>query len=114
MYLSIESIERIVRLASMHVKRDAQSSAFSLLCTVDYGPACRFASSDWSDASLAPLCESILDEIGWKTVEHSARREVLIRCKVPQSIPEKAECTIDRGNGPQPLPVRKRDVLSTP
>jgi hypothetical protein len=114
MYLSIQSIERILRLASMHVKRDAQSSAFSLLCTVDYGHACRFASSDWNDPSLSPLCEAILDEVGWKIVEHSARREVIIRCTVPHSIPENAQCTIDRGDGPQPLPVRNREVRSTP
>ncbi len=106
MYLSVQSITRILRLASAHVKREAQPSAFSLLCTVEYGPACRFTSSDWTDSTLAPLCDALIDEIGWKVIEHSARREVLIRCTVPQSLAEQAQCTIDRGNGPQPLPVR--------
>jgi hypothetical protein len=106
MYFSFQSITRILRLASAHVKRDAHVSAFSLLCAVENGPACRFSSSDWTDPTLASLCDAIIDEIGWKVIEHSARREVLIRCIVPQSIPEQAQCTIDRGDGAQPLPVR--------
>jgi hypothetical protein len=106
MYLSVHSITRLLRLAPLNVKREPHASVFSLLCTVENGSACRFTSSDWSDSSLAPLCDAIVDEIGWKVIEHSARREVLIRCTVPQSIAENAECTIDRGDGPQPLRVR--------
>jgi len=106
MYLSVHSITRLLRLASFNMRREPQAPLFSLLCTVENGSACRFSSSDWSDLSLAPLCDDIVDEIGWKVIEHSARREVLIRCTVPQSIAEHAQCTIDRGDGPQPLPVR--------
>jgi hypothetical protein len=107
MHLSVHSISQILNLASPHIKRDTHSEAFSLLCTVEGGIACRFSTSDWTDASLNHLSEAIIDEVGWKVIEHSARREVLIRCTVPDAQPAKALCTIDRGDGPQPLPVQQ-------
>jgi hypothetical protein len=76
------------------------STAFSLICTVEEGAACRFGPSGWNDPALAPLAQGIIDDLGWKIVEHSPRRQCVVRC-----FPAEERCEIDRGQGFVPLPV---------
>ena len=99
MHLSRPTIAAILETASRHIRRDLSGASFTLLCTVEEGSACRFASSDWADQALAPLTLRIVDEIGWKAIEHSARRQVVVRCTVPAGDPARARCECDRGDG---------------
>jgi hypothetical protein len=87
---------KILATRSPHIQQDLGGSSFTLLCTVEEGIACRFSTSDWGDPSLAPLRETIVEELGWKLVEHSARRQVIIRYL-------KGRCELDRGDGYQPV-----------
>jgi hypothetical protein len=105
MHLTQATIASILETASRHIRRDLSGASFTLLCTVEEGPACRFASSDWSDQALAPVALRIVDEIGWKAIEHAARRQVVVRCTVPMSDPARARCECDRGDGFAPLEV---------
>ncbi len=106
MHLTRTTIARILETASRHIRRDLLGASFTFLCTVEEGPACRFASSDWADQALAPLTLRIVDEIGWKAIEHAARRQVVVRCTVPLADPGHARCEYDRGDGFAPLEVR--------
>jgi hypothetical protein len=106
MHLTRTTIARILETASRHIRRDLLGASFTFLCTVEEGPACRFASSDWADQALAPLTLRIVDEIGWKAIEHAARRQVVVRCTVPLADPGHARCECDRGDGFAPLEVR--------
>jgi len=108
MHLSQATIKKILETPSPRIRRDARGASFTLLCTVEEGVACRFASSDWSDRSLVSVEQEIVDELGWKMVEHSARRQVVIRCLVPGGDPAKARCECDRGDGFFPLEVTER------
>jgi hypothetical protein len=99
MHLTSSTIARILDTASRHIRRDLSGASFTLLCTVEEGPACRFVSSDWADQALVPLALRIVDEIGWKAIEHAARRQVVVRCTVPLASPAKARCECDRGDG---------------
>jgi hypothetical protein len=103
MHLSRTTIAQILETGSQHIRRDFGGASFTLLCTVEEGAACRFASSDWADNSLAPLALRIIDELGWNVVEHSARRQIMVRCIVPGADPAKARCEYDRGDGFQAL-----------
>jgi hypothetical protein len=94
--LSLALIARIVATRSPHIQQDFGGTSFTILCTVEEGIACRFATSDWGDSNLAPLTEAIVDELGWKLVEHSARRQVIIRYA-------NGHCEMDRGDGYQPV-----------
>jgi hypothetical protein len=105
MHLTSSTIARILETASRHIRRDLSAASFTFLCTVEEGAACRFASSDWSDQTLAPLALRIVDEIGWKAIEHAVRRQVVVRCTVPLADPAKARCDCDRGDGFVPLEV---------
>ena len=99
MHLTRATITRILETASRHIRRDLTGASFTILCTVEEGPACRFASADWSDQTLTPLVLTIVDEIGWKSIEHAARRQVVIRCTVPVVDPAGARLECDRGDG---------------
>jgi len=106
MHLTHTTITRILETASRHIRRDISGASFTILCTVEEGPACRFASADWADQALAPLALRIMDEIGWKAIEHAARRQVVVRCAVPLADPANAHCECDRGDGFALLEVR--------
>lgn len=99
MHLTRSTIAAILETASRHIRRDLSGASFTILCTVEEGIACRFASSDWADQTLAPLGLRIVDEIGWKAIEHAARRQIVIRCTVPLAGPARARCECDRGDG---------------
>ena len=103
LHLSRATLAQVLGTRSPHLRRDLGGVAFTLLCTVEEGAACRFSSSDWADQGLAPLALSILDELGWNAVEHSTSRQVVVRCSVPGSDPAQARCECDRGDGFQPL-----------
>jgi len=103
LHLSRATIAQILATGSPHIRRDFAGASFTLLCTVEEGAACRFTSSDWADQSLAPLALGIIEDLGWNAVEHSASRQVVVRCTVLDSDPAKARCECDRGGGFQPL-----------
>jgi hypothetical protein len=105
MYLSMQTIEAILRLASPFIRRTGTESSFTLLLSVQEGVACRFAASTWTDQILSPLAPELISEIGWKTIEHSSRRQVVVRCSVPNSEALVANAEIDRGFGFEPLLV---------
>jgi hypothetical protein len=105
MHLTRPTIAAILDTASRHIRRDLSGASFTILCTIEEGVACRFASSDWADQALAPFALRIVDEIGWKAIEHAARRQVVIRCTVPTANPARARCECDRGDGFFPLEV---------
>ena len=105
MHLTHATISGILETASRHIRRDLLTASFTFLCTVEEGPACRFASSDWTDQALAPLTFRIVDEIGWKAIEHAVRRQVVVRGTVPLADPAQAKCECDRGDGFAPLEV---------
>jgi hypothetical protein len=105
MHLSQTTIAAILDTGSRHIRRDLAVASFTFLCTVEEGCACRFATSDWSEQALMPLALRIVDEIGWKVVEYSARRQVVVRCTVPLADPARARCECDRGDGFVPLEV---------
>jgi hypothetical protein len=107
MHLAQTTIARILETASRHIRRDLTGASFTVLCTVEEGAACRFASSDWADQSLAPLALPIVDEIGWKAIENAARRQVVVRCTVPMGAAARAHCEFDRGDGFVPLEVKE-------
>jgi hypothetical protein len=87
------------------MKRRPGETAFTLICTVEEGMACRFAAGPWDDAWLELLIPALITELGWKNIEHSARREVVIRCTAPGNDPARAICEIDRGAGFAPLAI---------
>jgi hypothetical protein len=105
MPLTHTTLAQILDTASRHIRRDASGASFTLICTVEEGCACRFASSEWGDQALAPLAVRIVDEIGWKTIEHSAGRQVVVRCTLPQADLAQARCECDRGDGFVPLEI---------
>lgn len=105
MHLSAATIRQILATLSPHIRRDLTGATFTVLCTVEEGIACRFASSDWSDQTLAPIATQIVDELGWKMVEHSARGQVMLRCAIAAGDEAGPKCECDRGDGFQPIPV---------
>lgn len=83
-------------------------SAVTLICTVEGGLACRLVQDDWDEPALAPLTPRLIGEIGWKTIEHAAGRQAVIRCAIVDDAAH-AECRIDLGDGFEDLPVREQD-----
>jgi len=108
MHLSQATIGKILGTASPHVRRDGVDALFTLVCTVEEGIACRFGSAAWWGEDLGPLATRIVDELGWKAVEHAARRQVVVRCVVPAGDPALTRCECDRGNGFEPIAVTER------
>ena len=102
MHLSRATIGRILETSSPHIRRDSTGLSFILLCTVEEGLAVRFASSGWPNQTFAPLATQIVDELGWKAIEHSAHRQVVVRCSMPSADGAQACCECDRGDGFQP------------
>ena len=99
MTLTQKTIGAILNTASPWIHSDAAETSFALVCTVEEGMACRFSQADWGDKSLQSLAPAIINELGWKSVEHSAQRQVLVRCTAPERNPARATCEIDRGDG---------------
>jgi hypothetical protein len=83
-------------------------SAVTVVCTVEGGVACRLELGDWDDPALTVLAPRLVQEIGWKTIEHAAARQAVIRCAI-QGGAGQAYCQIDLGEGFQDLPVREAD-----
>jgi hypothetical protein len=107
MHLSAQSIVRILGSGSPHIRRDGSSASFTLICTVEEGAACRFGSGDWNDPALEELAPAIVEELGWKELEHSARRQAVVRCTAPDGDALRAACQADRGEGFEPIAVSK-------
>ncbi|HEY1758778.1 MAG TPA: hypothetical protein VGG72_25625 [Bryobacteraceae bacterium] len=97
--LTRTTIAKILAVPSPQIHRDVTGASFSILCTVEEGVACRFAGSDWTDASLAPLALSIVDELGWNRIDRAPRRQVMLRGFAPDGDPARARCECDAGNG---------------
>jgi hypothetical protein len=95
----------ILQAQSPHIRRDGASVSFTLVCTVEEGAGCRFAQAGLADHTLDPLAVNIVDELGWKAVEHAARRQVVLRCTIPGGDLARAACECDRGDGMVILPV---------
>lgn len=110
MHLSRATVESLVRCVSPHVRTRSGNRAFTLVCTVEEGAACRFGPGEWGDPLLERIAPAVIDDLGWKEIEHSVRREVVIRCSAPDEDPMRAVCEIDRGDGFEPLVV----VAETP
>ena len=104
MQLSQSTIAAVLATESPDIRRDGAVTAFALTCSVDGAPACRFSTGSWNDPALAPIAERVVDEIGWKTIEHAPRHRILVRCETPDGAPARGRCWIDRGNGLEPLP----------
>jgi hypothetical protein len=105
MRISRSTLAAILRARSPHTRNDGARLSFTLICTVDEGAGCRFAQAGLADRTLDPLAATIVDELGWKAVEHAARRQVVLRCAIPDGDLARATCECDRGNGPVILPV---------
>jgi hypothetical protein len=75
----------------------AQGWPLLLVCGVEGGLACRWASGGWDDG-LSALAKLVVADIGWKAIEHAAGREVVISCAGPGA------CQIDFGDGFVDLP----------
>lgn len=103
MMLRRQTIEAILRTPSPWIGRTSAASAFTIVCTVNEGAGCRFAVASWTDRSLTALTAAILQDLEWKTVEHAARRQAVVRCVVPAAGRPQAE--IDLGHGFIPLPI---------
>jgi hypothetical protein len=103
MHLSAQSIRRVLACGSPHIRRDGASASFTLICTVEEGAGLRFGSGDWNDPALEELTSGIVEELGWKEVEHSARRQTVVRCTVPENDASRAACEADRGEGFEPI-----------
>jgi hypothetical protein len=87
------------------MRRDGASVSVAAVCTVEGGVACRLAQGRWDDPGLSALTSRLVAEIGWKTIEHAAGRQVAIRCVAPGGDATRAACSIDLGAGFEPLPV---------
>jgi hypothetical protein len=83
-------------------------NAVTLVCTVEGGLACRLARGDWDEPALTPLTARLIGEIGWKTIEHAAGCQAVIRCAIEGDAAH-AECRIELGDGFEDLPVREQD-----
>jgi len=105
MHLSAQSIERILACGSSHIRRDGSSASFTIICTVEEGASLRFGSGDWNDQALEELTPGIVEELGWKELEHSARRQTVVRCIAPENDALRAACEADRGEGFEPIAV---------
>ena len=105
MHLSRSTIATVLGTESPEIRREGDATSFALMCSIDGTLACRFSTGTWNYPALDALAERIVDEVGWKIVEHAARHRVLVRCDVAGGEPARARCTIDRGSGPEPLPV---------
>ncbi len=105
MKMSPKTIEAILQTASPWIHRNASEASFSIVCTVEEGTACRFSQAQWGDKTLDELAPVIIAQIGWKRIEHSAQRQVVLRCSVPGRDAARAKCEIDRGDGFVPVPV---------
>lgn len=105
MHLSRDTVERILRSESPYLRRRSAEVSATLICTVEEGVACRFGRGDWNDAVLGSLLPRMIQELGWKAIEHSARREAVIRCSAPDGDVARAICEIDVGTGWETLPV---------
>lgn len=105
MKLTAKTLNAILQTASPWIRRDGSSASFTIVCTVDEGLACRFSQSDWGDKTLESLAPVIVWELGWKRIEHSAQRQIVVRCSVPDRDPDRAMCEVDRGDGFVAVPV---------
>jgi len=105
MHVSRDTVDRIFRSESPHVRRRGMETSVTIICTVEEGAACRFGSGDWDDPVLDPLLPKLIEDLGWKAIEHSARREVVIRCVAAGGDPANAICEADAGEGFEPLPI---------
>jgi len=106
MHLSRGTLDRMLHCESPHVRRRGADLALTIVCTVEEGGACRFAAGDWDDPVLDSLLARLIEELGWKSIEHCARREVVIRCTAPDGDSAKAVCEADTGSGFEPLSIR--------
>ena len=83
------------------------ASSLQIVCTVEEGPGCRFAASDWRDPALQSLAESVIDELGWNAMEHAVRRQAALRLSPPSASGQPYACELDLGEGYRPCPVVK-------
>lgn len=104
MHLRMKTAEAILKLPSPFIRRRAGFAEFSLVLSLREGAACRFSASTWSDQMLTALAKDLLAEVGWKTVEHAARRQVVVKCRVPETR-DAAIAEIDCGDGFVNLPL---------
>ncbi len=105
MRISQTILAAILDTGSKQIRRDFAGVQFTIVCTVEEGVACRFASSDWDDRTLAPLAARIADELGWRMIERAPRRQVVLRCAMPDAGIAAATCECDRGEGFQVVEV---------
>jgi len=99
------TLAAIVASRSPFLRVNATEASFTIVLTVDEGIACRFAQTDWKDTSLGGIARDLVEELGWKTVEYSAQRQVVLRCSVSTGDPGKSTCEIDRGDGFGPVSI---------
>jgi len=107
MTISAHAIRHIISGTSTHVRQQTDGLFFTLVCTVEEGVAVRFGGGSWNDPDLLPICESLMNGIGWKHVEYATGRQAVIRCRAHPENVAGAVCHIDLGDGWEPLPVRE-------
>jgi hypothetical protein len=78
----------------------ARGESVTIFCTVEGGLACRASDGPWDDPQFATFLQALVQDLGYKTIEHASRRQVTIRFQ-----PAAAECQIDLGDGFIPVEV---------
>lgn len=76
-----------------------------IVATIEEGIACRFAAADWRDPALQPIAESVIDELGWNSLEHAVRRQAALRVAPPAASGQPYLCELDLGEGYRSCPV---------
>jgi hypothetical protein len=102
--LKADTIASLLETGSSHIRISGNNASFQVLCTVEEGIGCRFSSARWTDPVLQPFAATIVDQLGWKYIEHAVRRQVVLRCTVPHADRSAAVCEYDRGDGFERIP----------
>jgi hypothetical protein len=85
--------------------RAGAAASIQIVATIEEGIACRFAAADWRDPALQPIAESVIDELGWNSLEHAVRRQAALRVAPPAASGQPYLCELDLGEGYHSCPV---------
>ena len=61
------------------VRRPDGGAQYAVICTVEGGRACRLVQGRWDDPKLDALARLLIDDLGYKTVEHAPHRQAVVR-----------------------------------
>jgi hypothetical protein len=97
--LSAETASAILDTKSPYIRMSGEDAVFQILCNVEEGITCRFTSARWSDPLPRTLAWRIVDDLGWKFVEHSVARQTVVRCALSPASRVLTQLACDRGDG---------------